>query len=316
MSGGSTPRSRRTSRVLAAPPTAPAGTSQCATWPVACTPASVRPATVRSTGHAQHHGQRLLQVALDGALAGLPGPAVQRRAVVGDARRRRTSPPPVSVAGSSGSLRVVQRTYLGSGAASPPGALRLSVAASPVSAALISAAAASASSGRDVVALDDHAVLRGRLRGHVAVVLALAVGHEDVGDDSCGRRSTRRRGLDRVGGDLTGGGGRTGTGGELRAAGALGLADGLLADGQRLDQLDDRHGGVVALAGTDLGDAGVATGTVLVARADLGEQRVDDVLVPDGRHHLATGVQVTALGEGHQLLGQRDAAASPSSRWS
>ena len=68
------------------------GTSQCATWPVACTPASVRPATVSSTGTAQHRGQRLLQVALDRALAGLARPAVQRRAVVAD-RQTKTDEP-------------------------------------------------------------------------------------------------------------------------------------------------------------------------------------------------------------------------------
>ena len=38
--------------------------SWLATWPRACTPASVRPATVSRTSRAQHPGQRLLQLAL------------------------------------------------------------------------------------------------------------------------------------------------------------------------------------------------------------------------------------------------------------
>ena len=84
MSGGSTPAQPADQPVAPAPPTARRGTSQCATCPVACTPASVRPATVRSTGTRRTVRQRLLEVALHGALAGLPRPAVQSRC-----RRRR-----------------------------------------------------------------------------------------------------------------------------------------------------------------------------------------------------------------------------------
>src|SRR5689334_10455997 len=96
---------------------------------------------------------------------------------------------------------------------------------------------------------------------------------------ACGRGVAQLGGLD-LGGPGT-------AASEPRAAGALGLADRLLGHGERLDELDDRHGGVVALARTDLGDARVAAGAVLVPRTDLGEQGVDDVLVPDHRHDLA-----------------------------
>src|SRR5690606_10786510 len=85
--------------------------------------------------------------------------------------------------------------------------------------------------------------------------------------------------------------------------GGLGLADRLLLHRQRLDQLDDGHGRVVATAVTDLGDAGVATGTVLVPRADLGEERVDDALVRDHLEHLTAVVKVALLRLGDQTLG-------------
>src|SRR4029453_8988230 len=77
--------------------------------------------------------------------------------------------------------------------------------------------------GRDVVALDDHTVLRGGLRVDVGVVLTLVVRHEDVGDDLLGLGLGRLGGgLDRVGRDLTGGGGRAGTGRESGPGGAAG----------------------------------------------------------------------------------------------
>src|SRR5699024_1934603 len=72
--------------------------------------------------------------------------------------------------------------------------------------------------------------------------------------------------------------------------------------GQRLDQLDDGHRGVVTLARTDLGDARVTTGAVLVARADHGEQLVHHGLVRDLGQDLTAGVQVTAFAQGDQLL--------------
>src|SRR6201996_1075355 len=71
------------------------------------------------------------------------------------------------------------------------------------------------------------------------------------------------------------------------------------------DQLDDGHGGVVALARPDLGDPGVATVALGEAGPDLGEQRVHDPLVGNDREHLPPGVQVTPLGEGDQPLGHR-----------
>ena len=61
-----------------------AGRSACATWPVACTPASVRPATVSRDGLPQHHRQGVGQHAADGAPARLRRPAGEVRAVVGD----------------------------------------------------------------------------------------------------------------------------------------------------------------------------------------------------------------------------------------
>ena len=70
-------------------------------------------------------------------------------------------------------------------------------------------------------------------------------------------------------------------------------------------QLDDRHGGVVALAGADLGDPGVAARALGERRRDLGEQLVYHALVRDHGQHVPPGVQVTALGEGDQPLGDR-----------
>ena len=85
--------------------------------------------------------------------------------------------------------------------------------------------------------------------------------------------------------------GRRSSGRDGRALGAavgrgapvapVGLGHGLL--GQRLDQLDHRHRGVVALARADLGDPGVAARAVREARPDLGEQLVHDGLVADRR---------------------------------
>jgi hypothetical protein len=143
-----------------------------------------------------------------------------------------------------------------------------------------------------------------------------AVSSADVSDSSVAvasaapRRGRRHAGRGRaLGGErlgrLAGGAGRGGARGDLRAPGALGLADGRLADRQGLDELDDRHGRVVALAVAELEDARVATGPVDVARADLGEQRVHDALVVQALEHLATGVQVTALAEGDEVLGVR-----------
>src|SRR5947199_10801640 len=88
-----------------------------------------------------------------------------------------------------------------------------------------------------------------RVLGLLGSVLSLVgLGRVDLGV------LDRRRNLGVLGGTLGGG---------------LRLTRSLLRNRQRLDQLDDSHGRVVATAVTDLGDAGVATRTVLVARADL-----------------------------------------------
>src|SRR5579871_4194851 len=62
------------------------------------------------------------------------------------------------------------------------------------------------------------------------------------------------------------------------------------------DQFDPGHGRVVAMAGAELQDARVPTGPVRVARADLLEQLVGHVLVPDERDDLALAVEAALLG--------------------
>ena len=58
--------------------------SWLATWPRACTPRSVRPATVRTASRAQHGRQRVLERLLHGPQPGLARPARELRAVVLD----------------------------------------------------------------------------------------------------------------------------------------------------------------------------------------------------------------------------------------
>ena len=70
-----------------------------------------------------------------------------------------------------------------------------------------------------------------------------------------------------------------GPAGDLRRGGGHGLL---------VDQLDDRHRGVVALARRGLDDPGVATVAGREGRPDLGEQLVHHVLVADDLQHLAT----------------------------
>ena len=62
------------------------------------------------------------------------------------------------------------------------------------------------------------------------------------------------------------------------------------------DQLDARHRRVVTRTRTELQDAQVATGAVGVARRDLGEELVRDLLVVDRRDDLAAVVHATLLG--------------------
>src|SRR5690625_423766 len=89
-------------------------------------------------------------------------------------------------------------------------------------------------------------------------------------------------------------------------SGLLRLAHGGLLGAHRLeDELDDGHRGVVALARSGLGDAGVAAVALGHRRGDLGEELVDDALVLDRAHHLAAGVEVTTLGQGDEPLDDR-----------
>ena len=64
-----------------------------------------------------------------------------------------------------------------------------------------------------------------------------------------------------------------------------------------------RHRGVVALARAELQDPQVATGPIGIARADLREQLVRHVLVPDERHDLALVVHAAFARLGDELLG-------------
>ena len=76
----------------------------------------------------------------------------------------------------------------------------------------------------------------------------------------------------------------------------------LLAGNRLQHQGDDRHGGVVALTGGCLDDAGVAALAALELGRELLEEAVDGVLVRHLLEHGATGVQVAALALGDELL--------------
>src|SRR5205807_2729320 len=75
--------------------------------------------------------------------------------------------------------------------------------------------------------------------------------------------------------------------------------------GRRLDELDAGHRRVVAVAGAELEDPGVAAGPIVVARRDLVEQLVGHVLVADEGHDLPVLVDAALLGFGDELLGHR-----------
>ena len=94
--------------------------------------------------------------------------------------------------------------------------------------------------------------------------------------------------------------------GDSLLGGLLGGGDRVLHDllaGNRLQhQGDDRHGGVVALAGGRLDDAGVTALAALELGGELLEEAVDGVLVRHLLQHGTAGVQVTALALGDELL--------------
>ena len=126
-----------------------------------------------------------------------------------------------------------------------------------------------------------------------------------------GRLGRLRRGAALGGRDRGRRGGGTGRGvtdlgararrGRRRGRHAGGLR-GLGAGRALVHQLDDRHVRVVTLARQRLHDARVATGPVREERADLGEQAVHDVLVPDLLLDETPVVQVALLGLGDQPL--------------
>ena len=71
-------------------------------------------------------------------------------------------------------------------------------------------------------------------------------------------------------------------------------------------ELHDDHGGVVALAGPELHDAGVAAGTILEhALGDLLEDLADELLVVQVGDGQTAGVQIAALGPGDHLVDLR-----------
>src|SRR5690606_28228861 len=72
-----------------------------------------------------------------------------------------------------------------------------------------------------------------------------------------------------------------------------------------LDELDDGHRSIVALAVASLHDTQVAAVAGCVARSDGVEQLLDGVLVLDLRDRLTTSVQVAALAECDKLLDDR-----------
>src|SRR5690606_40080443 len=78
--------------------------------------------------------------------------------------------------------------------------------------------------------------------------------------------------------------GKKGEGGRLAALS--------LSQVSRLDQFDDGFLGAVAATGAELGDPGVAAGTVGVPRSHLREQVVDGVLVGDRLEDDPAGVHV------------------------
>src|SRR5215470_1473695 len=262
-SGGSNRASRRTAVSL---PTAQraAGTSQCATCPRACTPASVRPATV-SAGDSGRRSTRTSAPSRVSWTVRWPGwrahPEKPEPSYPMSSRTRMTSVSALLRFSLSGVLvRLVFRTGLAAGWA---GLIRCVLYRCAVS-------------------------VFGRIRGGVRGSGVLGYLGRLVGGSSLLRRGSGRRP------------GRAGWRG-LGAAGAAAARRG--GDrGLFLDQLDDGERSVVTLARPDLGDSRVAALAGSESWADLGEQGMHDALVGDHGEHLAPGVQVTPLGEGDQAL--------------
>src|SRR3954447_338701 len=159
------------------------GRSREATWPVACTPASVRPATVSATG---------TRSTVDSAASTSPwtvrrpGCLAQPDSAVPSywtSSRTRTSPLPGSGTGSSGCCGKLSERSLGVGCRLATGRVRPGGGGVAELGGLHLGGGRGGHLGRDVVAVDDGEVLRLGLGLDVTVVLPLTVGQEDVVDD-------------------------------------------------------------------------------------------------------------------------------------
>src|SRR5215470_3646097 len=263
-SGGSNRASRRTAVSLPAAQRA-AGTSQCATCPRACTPASVRPATV-SAGDSGRRTTRASAPSSVSCTVRWPGwrahPEKPEPSYPMSSRTRMASVSALLRFSLSGFLvRLVFRARLVAGRT---GLIRCVLERCVVS-------------------------VFGRVRGGVRGSGVLGyLGRLVVGGSSLLRRGSGRR---------AGRAGWRGLGAAWAAAARRGGDRGLF-----LDQLDDGERSVVTLARPDLGDSRVATLAGSESWADLGKQGMHDALVGDHGEHLAPGVQVTSLGEGDQAL--------------
>jgi hypothetical protein len=83
------------------------------------------------------------------------------------------------------------------------------------------------------------------------------------------------------------------------------VVGGALGRGVAVDEFDDRHRRHVAIAEAGLQDADIAALTVLVARAEDGEQTLDMLVLLQLRSGLTAGVQIAALGQRDQLFDDR-----------
>src|SRR4029077_18820357 len=81
------------------------------------------------------------------------------------------------------------------------------------------------------------------------------------------------------------------------------LATLLRLGGGALDELDHRHRGGITGAHTELGDAGVATVALAVARGNLVEELLQDVAAPDDAGGAPPGGERPALPERDHAIG-------------